>query len=71
MIPIPLLVFHLVQSFGSGKDFVNLVTKPNNCVSFNFTKFYTPVNFDKAIWLLYFKSVHFSKKFGRLFISAS
>ena len=39
MIPIPFLVFHLVQAFGTVKGFFYLITNKNNCVSFKFTKF--------------------------------
>ena len=39
MIPIPLLVFHLVQTFGTVKGFFHLITNKNKCVSFKFTKF--------------------------------
>ena len=51
MIPIPLLVFHFIQAFSAAKGLVNLIAKSNNCDFFNFTNFYAPVNFDKAIWL--------------------
>ena len=39
MMPIPLLVFHLVQALGTLKDCVNLIIKQNNCVSLNFLEF--------------------------------
>ena len=39
MIRIPLLAFHIVQAFGTLKDFLNLITKENDSVSLNFTKF--------------------------------
>ena len=52
MLPIPLLVFHLVQAFGTAKGFVNLMTKSNDSVFFNFKNFCAPVNFDKAVLLL-------------------
>ena len=38
IMPIPLLVFHLVQAFGTAKGFVHVITKLNKCVSFNFTR---------------------------------
>ena len=49
MIPIPLLVFHLVQAFGTLKGLFNLITKSKTCVFSISRNFYTPVNFDKAI----------------------
>ena len=55
VIPVPLfIVFHLVQAFGTAKSLVDFITKKSNCVSFSFMKFFAPVNFDKAIRLLYF-----------------
>ena len=42
MIPIPLLVFHLVQALGTAKGFVYLITKLNSCVSFKSMKFICP-----------------------------
>ena len=39
MIPIPLLVFHLVEAFGTAKGFFYLISNSNKCVSFKFTKF--------------------------------
>ena len=39
MIPIPLLVFHLVQAFGTVKRYFYLITNKNKRVSFKFTKF--------------------------------
>ena len=38
MILIPLLLFHLVQALGTAKGFINLISKSNNCVFFNFVK---------------------------------
>ena len=52
IIPIPLLVFHLVQALGTAKGFINLITKYHNCVVFNLMKFLHSLNLDKTIWLL-------------------
>ena len=38
MTPIPPLVFHLVQAFGTAKGFFDLIAKKNNCVSFQFNE---------------------------------
>ena len=58
MIPIPLLVFHLVQAFGTAKGFVNLITKQN--VPFSISRnFHAPMNLIKQYGC--FKLVHFSK----------
>ena len=52
MIPIPLLVFRLIQAFGTAKGFVNMINN-KTIVSLSFSlDFHTPVNSDKAIWLL-------------------
>ena len=39
MIPIPLLVFHLIQALSTPKGFINWIIKYNNCVFLNFMKF--------------------------------
>ena len=52
MIPIFLLVFHLVQAFGTAKGFFNLKlskTVASLSISWHFN---AAMNFDKAIWLL-------------------
>ena len=52
IIPILLLVFHLMQAFGTAKGFVNLINK-HKIVSISISRsFYALVNFNKAIWLL-------------------
>ena len=48
----PLLVFHLVQAFGTVKGFLKLITKTTIMSLSISRKFYAPVNFDEAIWLL-------------------
>ena len=45
MIPIPLLVFHLVQVLGTAKCFINFITKENNCVFLNFMEFLRSIEF--------------------------
>ena len=52
MIPIPPLFFHFIQAFGTARGLVIFIIKLKKCASVNFTKFLTPVIFDKAIWLL-------------------
>ena len=59
MIPVPLVVFHLVQTFGTAKSFVNLITDLKNCVSFNFTKGHVKIIFLSVIALS--RSLFYSK----------
>ena len=61
MIQILLLVFHLVEAFGTAKGFVDLITS-KTIVSVSISRnFCAHVNFDKVVWL------HFLEKISAFF----
>ena len=52
LIPVPFLVFYLVQAVGKANGFISLITRLSNCISFNFMKLscsavvvYSPASF--------------------------